>query len=328
MKYQSNIWLRRLSKLTVFSTLFLIFVGALVKSHEVGLSVPDWPTTYGKQMFAFPLSEMVGGIFYEHGHRMLATIVGFFTLLQAIWIGFSNEPFWLKRLGFLALGTVILQGMFGGITVLFYLPPAVSIIHGILAQTFFVITIIIAYSLSNERNTREEMGHNESIRNGSILLISFVYIQLIFGALMRHTASGMAIPDFPTMGGLWFPTFSESMINNINVELFDMDWQAVSRNQVIIHFIHRLGALIVTGFIGYFLYKNNQVIKTNNTLNKSKLLIILVLIIQVTLGALTVLTERAPYVASFHVVNGAALLGLCILLVLQAHPIEYSEWFK
>jgi cytochrome c oxidase assembly protein subunit 15 len=145
---------------------------------------------------------------------------------------------------------------------------------------------------------------------------------------MRHTASGMAIPDFPTMGGLWFPTFSESMINNINVELFDMDWQAVSRNQVIIHFIHRLGALIVTGFIGYFLYKNNQVIKTNNTLNKSKLLIILVLIIQVTLGALTVLTERAPYVASFHVVNGAALLGLCILLVLQAHPIEYSEWFK
>ena len=328
MKYQSNIWLTRLSKLTVFSTLFLIFVGALVKSHEVGLSVPDWPTTYGKQMFAFPLSEMVGGIFYEHGHRVLATIIGFFTLLQAIWIGFSNVPFWLKRLGLLALGVVVLQGIFGGITVLFYLPPAVSMIHGILAQTFFIITIIIAYSLSNERNKREEMGYNKNIKKGSLFLISFVYFQLILGALMRHTTSGLAIPDFPTMGGLWFPTFSESMINNINVELFDMDWGMVSKNQVIIHFMHRLGALIVSAFIGYFFYKNNSVINKNKTLNKTKWLIIIVLVIQVILGALTILTEKAPYVASFHVVNGAALLGLSILLVLRSHPIQFSKWIK
>ena len=202
MKNYYKIGLRRLSKLTSFSTLFLIFVGALVKSHEVGLSVPDWPTTYGKQMFAFPLSEMVGGIFYEHGHRMLATIIGFFTLIQAISLGFSNEPYWLKKLGFIALGTVITQGIFGGITVLFYLPPAVSIIHGILAQTFFVMTIIIAYSLSVERETRKNITVNNSMRDGTLIIVGFVYIQLILGALMRHTASGMAIPDFPTMGGL------------------------------------------------------------------------------------------------------------------------------
>ena len=328
MKYQSNTWLRRLSKLTVISTLFLIFVGALVKSHEVGLSVPDWPTTYGKQMFSFPLSDMVGGIFYEHGHRMLATIIGFFTLLQAIWISFSDLPFWLKRLGFIALATVILQGMFGGITVLFYLPPAVSMIHGVLAQTFFIITIIIAYSLSNERYKREDMGYNKNIRKGSLLLISFVYIQLILGALMRHTASGLAIPDFPTMGGLWFPTFSESMINNINVELFDMDWELVSKNQVVIHFIHRLGALIVSAFIGYFFFKNKSVIKKNKTLNRTKWSIILILVIQVSLGVLTILSEKAPFIASFHVVNGAALLGLSILLVLRVHPIEFSKWIK
>ena len=77
MNLLSTSWLQRLTKTTVFCTFFLIFAGALVKSHEVGLSVPDWPTTYGKQMFAFPLSEMVGGIFYEHGHRMVATFVGF-----------------------------------------------------------------------------------------------------------------------------------------------------------------------------------------------------------------------------------------------------------
>ena len=104
MKSPYHIWLRRLSKLTVFSTLFLIFAGALVKSHEVGLSVPDWPTTYGKQLFAYPIYEMVGGIFYEHGHRIVATIVGFFTLVQAIWLGFSQARVWFKTIEISALG--------------------------------------------------------------------------------------------------------------------------------------------------------------------------------------------------------------------------------
>ena len=172
------------------------------------------------------------------------------------------------------------------------------------------------------------MGSNENIRKGSLLLISFVYIQLILGALMRHTASGLAIPDFPTMGGLWFPTFSESMINNINVELFDMDWELVSKTQVVIHFIHRLGALIVSAFIGYFFFKNKSVIKKNKTLNRTKWSIILILVIQVSLGVLTILSEKAPFIASFHVVNGAALLGISILLVLRVHPLEFSKWIK
>ena len=98
MNFTSNNLLRAFSKLTVLSTLFLIFAGALVKSHEVGLSVPDWPTTYGKQMFAFPLSDMVGGIFYEHGHRIVATIVGFFMMVQAIWLGFSYEKKMAKKI--------------------------------------------------------------------------------------------------------------------------------------------------------------------------------------------------------------------------------------
>ena len=82
MRFSLNTIARTLSKLIVFLTLLLIFVGALIKSHEVGLSVPDWPTSYGKKMFSFPFSEMIGGIFYEHGHRLFATVVGFLTLLQ------------------------------------------------------------------------------------------------------------------------------------------------------------------------------------------------------------------------------------------------------
>jgi cytochrome c oxidase assembly protein subunit 15 len=326
MKSPYQIWLRRLSKLTVFSTLFLIFAGALVKSHEVGLSVPDWPTTYGKQMFAYPISEMVGGIFYEHGHRMVATIVGFFTMVQAIWLGFSQESQWLKKIGFFALGMVILQGLFGGITVLFFLPPPVSIIHGILAQTFFMITIVLAYGLSIERSKRTEISGSSGVKRGAVIMCGLVYVQLILGALMRHTASGMAIPDFPTMGGLWIPTFSETMIHNINSTLFDLDIDPVSRGQVIIHFIHRLGAIIVTGSIGFFGYKYGSFAKENKLVFAALVSIIGIVILQFSLGAITVLSERSPYIASFHVVTGAALLGACTLFILRTHPIKWTDW--
>ena len=326
MKPSSDIWLRRFSKLTVFSTLFLIFAGALVKSHEVGLSVPDWPTTYGKQMFAFPLSDMVGGIFYEHGHRIIATIVGFFTMIQAIWLGFTHRPDWLKKLGFFALAMVIIQGLFGGITVLFFLPPLVSIIHGILAQTFFIMTIIIAYSMSQERENRIDNGMGQSIRKGALLMGGLVYIQLILGALMRHTASGLAIPDFPTMGGMWIPTFSSEMMENINYILFDLDLDSVSKGQVIIHFIHRLGAVIVTGTIGYFYAKYGETIKASQRSKAVFISIIAIVIIQFSLGVLTVLSARSPYIASFHVVTGAALLGLCTLLLLKVNSLKWSQW--
>ena len=326
MKSPYHIWLRRLSKLTVFSTLFLIFAGALVKSHEVGLSVPDWPTTYGKQMFAYPISEMVGGIFYEHGHRMVATIVGFFTMVQAIWLGFSQEPQWLKKIGFFALGMVILQGLFGGITVLFFLPPPVSIIHGILAQTFFMTTIVLAYGLSIERSKRTEISRSSGVKRGAVIMCGLVYVQLILGAIMRHTASGMAIPDFPTMGGLWIPTFSETMIHNINLTLFDLDIDPVSRGQVIIHFIHRLGAIIVTGSIGFFGYKYGSFAKENKLVFAALVSIIGIVILQFSLGAITVLSERSPYIASFHVVTGAALLGACTLFILRTHPIKWTDW--
>ena len=326
MKSSSDIWLRRFSKLTVFSTLFLIFAGALVKSHEVGLSVPDWPTTYGKQMFAFPLSDMVGGIFYEHGHRIIATIVGFFTMIQAIWLGFTHRPDWLKKLGFFALAMVIIQGLFGGITVLFFLPPLVSIIHGILAQTFFIMTIIIAYSMSQERENRIDNGMGQSIQKGALLMGGFVYIQLILGALMRHTASGLAIPDFPTVGGMWIPTFSSEMIENINYILFDLDLDSVSKGQVIIHFIHRLGAVIVTGTIGYYYAKHGQTIKASQTSKAVLISIIAIVIFQFSLGVFTVLSGRSPYIASFHVVTGAALLGLCTLFLLKVNSLKWSQW--
>ena len=326
MNFSSTTFLQRLSKTTVFFTLLLIFIGALVKSHEVGLSVPDWPTTYGKQMFAFPLSEMVGGIFYEHGHRMMATFVGFITLIQAILLGISNKPKWIIKIGYASLLLVIIQGIFGGITVLYFLPAPISIIHGILAQTFFLFTILIAYGLSNERSNRKESGHLIHLRKVSVTILIMVYIQLILGAITRHTASGMAIPDFPTMGGQWIPTFSEIMINNINVILFDLDIDMVERYQVIIHFLHRLGALIISFTIGYFLIRHKNSIKENQLIYKTFMVFLVILFIQLTLGIFTVLSERLPYIACFHVVTGALLLGFSFLFMLRTHPTKLRDW--
>ena len=240
--------------------------------------------------------------------------------------GISYEPKWLKKLGYFALATVILQGLFGGLTVLFFLPPPVSIIHGILAQTFFIMTIVLAYGLSIERTKRIDKEWPKGFQKGAIIIGGSIYIQLILGALMRHTGSGMAIPDFPTMGGVWIPTFSDDMIHNINAILFDLNLDMVSRNQVMIHFIHRFGAAVVTGAIGYYVFRYHLFLQQHQLLNKTLWLMVIIVIVQVTLGVATVLSERSPYIASFHVVTGALLLGLCTLFILRTNPVKWMDW--
>tara|TARA_Y100000768_G_scaffold80224_1_gene57037 strand:+ start:1484 stop:2470 length:987 start_codon:yes stop_codon:yes gene_type:complete len=321
-----NIAARRLSKVIVFLTLSLIFVGALIKSHEVGLSVPDWPTSYGKQMFSFPFSEMVGGIFYEHGHRLFATIVGFLTLIQFIVLSFTDHPMWVKKTSFIALVLVITQGFLGGMTVIFFLPPQISILHGVLAQIFFISIIFIAYSLSDSRLNKKKESFPLFIKRGALVITLLVFVQLVLGALVRHTSSGLAIPDFPKMGGMWIPTFSDNMVNNINVELFDKNLDMVSKWQVVIHFLHRLGAFIITLALTFFVYKFRKMVEKNSTESKILILFSVLLFIQIILGASTVITEKLPFVASFHVVTGAALLGCCALFVMVTQSNKIKEF--
>ena len=125
-------------------TVLLLLAGSLVTSTGSGLSVPDWPNSYGWNMFTFPPSMWVGGILYEHGHRLVASGVGMLTVILAAWLWLREPRRWVKRLGLVALGAVIAQGALGGLTVLFFLPPAVSTAHAGLAELFFCTVVSLA----------------------------------------------------------------------------------------------------------------------------------------------------------------------------------------
>jgi heme a synthase len=168
-------------------TFFLIIAGALVTSNDAGLSVPDWPTSFGS---LYKIPHLVGGVKFEHTHRMIAQFVGFLSIILAVWTWRADPRRWMKYLGLTALGLVIAQGILGGITVLFYLPPAVSSAHAALAQTFFCVVVLIA--LFTGRNWVEEIPLVEIDRERPSLFalvlfsIFVLYVQLILGAMFRH----------------------------------------------------------------------------------------------------------------------------------------------
>ncbi len=181
-----NIWLHRFSVLLAVCTLFLVVAGASVTSNDAGLSVPDWPLSYGKVM-----PEMTGGIFYEHGHRMVATTVGFLTIILVVWLWRAESRRWLKRLGLAALGAVIVQGVLGGMTVLFMLPKPVSISHACLAQLFFSTTVAIALFTSPSWKRGPQLVSDSgtpSLRTLGLAAPIVVLAQLALGAAFRHKA--------------------------------------------------------------------------------------------------------------------------------------------
>ena len=164
----------------------LIIAGSLVTSNDAGLAVPDWPLSYGKLM-----PPMVGGILYEHGHRLVATFVGLVTIVLAAWISVREKRRWVRRLAWLNLAVVIAQGLLGGITVLYFLPPAVSMAHASLAQTFFCLTVTLAVVTGREWNAPPERSCDTgTLRVVSVGLAAAVYVQLILGAGTRHNALG------------------------------------------------------------------------------------------------------------------------------------------
>ena len=165
----------------------LIVAGALVTSNDAGLSVPDWPTSFGSW---YKIPKLVGGVKFEHTHRMIAQVAGLLTIALAVWTWRVEKRRWIRILAYSAVGTVIAQGVLGGITVLFYLPPAVSSAHAALAQTFFCIAVAMAIFTSRkwiEETPRVEFDERRpSLFTLTLWSIFVLYVQLILGAMFRH----------------------------------------------------------------------------------------------------------------------------------------------
>ena len=194
MNNYSNPWLHRFTCLLAFATFLLICAGATVTSHRAGLAVPDWPTTYGSFMFSFPISKWVGNIRYEHVHRLIASVVGMLTIVLTFWLVRKEPRRWVRRLGIAALGAVIAQGILGGLTVKLMLPPPISIAHASLAEAFLCITVALALVTSRswiEASAAVETVNARLIRRFALASTIAIYLQIILGATIRHSESGV-----------------------------------------------------------------------------------------------------------------------------------------
>lgn len=194
MNEYSHHWLHRFACFLAFATFILIVAGASVTSNRAGLAVPDWPTTYGQFMFSFPMSKWVGNIFYEHGHRLIASTVGILTVVLAIWLVRAEPRRGVRCLGIAALAVVIAQGVLGGLTVRLMLPPSISIAHASLAEAFFCITVAMAFVTSEKWIQPTPVGETPKarfIQRFALASTIVVYVQIVIGAAIRHAESGV-----------------------------------------------------------------------------------------------------------------------------------------
>ena len=182
-------WLHRYAILVAVCTLLLVLAGASVTSKEAGLSVPDWPLSYGQV-----IPDMTGGVLFETGHRDIAGVVGILTIILAIWISRVEKRPWMRRLGWVAVSLVVAQALLGGATVLMLQPPPVSIAHACLAQLFFSVTVAIAVFTSRKWQEGPEPVEDygwPSLRSLAIVTPILILLQIALGAGFRHRAFGL-----------------------------------------------------------------------------------------------------------------------------------------
>ena len=292
-----NLWLHRFAVFLAGATLILIAAGASVTSTGSGLAVPDWPLSFGQ---FFP--PMVGGVLYEHGHRMIAGAIVVLTIILTIWIVRKEKRRWLKKMSVVALVCLFAQAALGGITVLLKLPTAISVSHAGLAQIFFCLTVTLAFVTSKgwfESRRKFTRAEGLPIRGLALATSIAIYSQIILGAVMRHTGAGLAIADFPlTHGGLFPAYFSQP---------------------IVIHYLHRVGAFGVTVIVVALIVQVMRGHRADDRFKRPAIWLAGLLFFQIFLGALTIWTKRAVTPTTAHVVVGAAVLAASLILTLRAY---------
>lgn len=290
-----NTWLHRYALLVACSTFVLVIAGGLVTSTGSGLAVPDWPLSYGMY---FP--PMVGGILYEHGHRMVAGVVGVLTMILGLWLWRSEPRAWVRRLGAAAVLAVLAQAGLGGLTVIFLLPTAISVAHAGLAMAFFSITCAIALVTSPSWHEKIDPAPTDArlpLPRLAALTTLAIYTQILIGATVRHTGSGLACPDFPLCNGALIPSLSSLGVG--------------------LHMLHRLGAIGVAVMVVWTYRRITSRHATDTRLVIPATVALSLVGVQFLLGALTVWNALAVEPTTAHVGGGALLLITMLTLTLR-----------
>jgi len=290
--------LHRFALILAGLVVLLIAAGALVKSKEAGLSVPDWPLSYGS--LNPPGWWHLDAIRAEHGHRLFAGTVALLTVALAIWLSRAERRPGVRRLGGFAVAAVFAQALLGGLTVLLYLPPAVSISHAALAELFLCLVTGIAVVTSprywgGAESPAEPVG---PLRRMAFATTGLIYAQILLGAIVRHNGAGLAIPDFPLAFGRLVPA------------QFDL--------KIGLHYAHRVGALLVLILLSWTVVRVFRHHADLGALTRPALAMALLVVAQVSLGGAVVLTGRVVWVNTLHVATGASLLASSLILSLHA----------
>jgi len=318
----NNPWLHRFALATALATLFLIWVGGLVTSHGVGMAVPDWPTTYGYNMFFFPTSKWVGGIFYEHSHRLVASGIGFLTIILCVWLWLKEERRWLRWLGVAALLAVIAQGVLGGLRVT-KMKDELGIFHAALAQSFFCLLGAIALFTSRWWRERQEtkmpIYAARAFRYLFATVTGLIFGQLLLGATMRHQHAGLAIPDFPTAYGAAWPATDATSVARYNQARGEVRaLNPITAAGIRLQMAHRFLALTILVAVSWLAGRAHRRLGLGTAPGRLALVWLGLVLGQAALGAATIWTDKAADVATAHVAVGALTLLTGVLLTLMS----------
>lgn len=303
-------WLSHYAALTALATVGLIALGGLVTSHGAGMAVPDWPTTYGYNMFLFPVSHWVGGIFYEHTHRLYASGVGLMTVILAVGLQMGSRDRFLVRLGWAALGLVVVQGVLGGLRVNL-MKDQIGVLHAALAQLFLAILVVIAVLASPtwHRWRARAPAVGPDVRVGVGIATGLILVQLLVGATMRHQHAGLAVPDFPLAYGRVWPPTDEAFLQRVNAMRIDTrDFHPITPFQVHLHMAHRVLALLVAGAVLVAALRLRRAFGARSGMGRLGTVWAGLIGVQIGLGAITVWSNKAADMATAHVVVGALCL--------------------
>ena len=308
----STRWLNRFAWLTCVMTILLICSGGMVTSKNVGLAVPDWPTTFGYNMFLFPVSKWVGGILFEHTHRLIGSVVGFLTIILAVWLWLSEDRQWVRNLGVIALGGVILQGILGGLRVTM-MKDEIGIFHACIAQAFLGLLVVIALvttnfwrMLANQQTGRQKFV---PIKTFAIAITITIYVQLALGATMRHQHRDLAMLDFPTANGTWIPDTSATALAKINAWRDARGLSDVTTFQIWLQMVHRFIAFVIAIAVIAFCLRVRRDAPRFAALKRLSIFWVGLVGCQVAFGAWTIWSNKAADVATAHVALGAVMLS-------------------